>query len=1243
MAALAKPSIREANQKQTMQVAMKPDRRPGYTSDYDLWHTSSHTDFTFQSDRTFMIDGILTLAGTTTLESAVIKVSAYNPYYPAYIKITGSGAKINCNTAPYRPCIITASTDSSVGEIVTSGPISGYYATYGFYFDSSADANSYLHDIRIRYANTGIYYASGSGHKLRHGQIVNCFKGFDGGYGAIARLQNALISSYTAVNGYLQAKGENLTISGYAPSSGPTVYLTNSLLSVASAQYYLGVNNYVVPSGTFQSLGAGHFYLASDIYRGVGTIAIDPTLLADLRKRTTYPPTVLSSDFTSFTVLMPTPIADVDDPGIINDIDAGYHYDVLHYAWSSRNLTSTLLLTNGVAVAHYGTRGTIFQQTTPAWTVSPKFISEGSPLQRNVLAPYYAVQESTNEWGTVGSTFSIFATVGAQQATPEPEIYLRFTDISFPPSLTPKRYLLEHANGNLPKSLTLRDCDISTAYLILSNSTASSTVLGLGLTNNLFRRANFTLRRDTTTSLAAALFNNTFINSTVSLAHTSGTGNWEVRDNLFDAVSLTAGSVTFPHSHNGYISTTQLLLPDPSGFDKTVTVRDYQAGPLGTNYYPTTGTGLNDLRSAGSRTAAAAGLYHHTVRADQSKAGEPPSPPPNVSIGYHYVALSSQNLAVNRHASQSSTAANGEAYRAVNGNTDGNFANGSVTMTVSESQPWWQLDLGQVEPIQTITLWNRTDCCGDRLSNFYLIVSDDPFESTSLSTTLAQAGVSSYYTSGQAGISKTFVVNRTARYARVQLSGANILSLAEVQVNTTQYPSDQERDGIADYLEDSNGDGLVSTGEPDYKGPIVTITAPVDGFSINTTRINVQGSVSHTSPLKEVAVNGVRAFLTGTTYEGRNVGLTNGGNLVLATAVDLSGNAGSAWINISGVPSGPSLVDPVVLTATPSSGFASLLTTFQVTSATPGLFQDLRYDFQGNNTYGAPQTAPPPFPPVQNNYAAGEYFPVATIRTSSGSFSSDGGWNTPGNTLTVTAHPAPVQSEIVVSDPVDVKAAPSGGFYVLSRSGQSITQYDNLNNVVRTISSIGSSPNGFDVDTMGKVYVALTGSHQVKKFIPITGSFQLDSTFNGTGLIGKPDGTSGSAAGEFNVPYDVAVTPDGQTIYVSDSGNHRIQKFTKDGGWLRSIGSEGTSFAEFNNPKGLSCSLDDVLFVVDSGNNRLAQVLADGVYKVAGTQGSSLGQYQSALNVACDVQRVYVADTGNNRIRKLHRTTFDPV
>ncbi|HYN85379.1 MAG TPA: discoidin domain-containing protein [Pyrinomonadaceae bacterium] len=143
------------------------------------------------------------------------------------------------------------------------------------------------------------------------------------------------------------------------------------------------------------------------------------------------------------------------------------------------------------------------------------------------------------------------------------------------------------------------------------------------------------------------------------------------------------------------------------------------------------------------------------------------------------------NLAAGRPSTQSSTlshATNPVASKAVDSNADGHFPNASVAHTNSEPRAWWQVDLGSVQSVNAVKLWNRTDCCSERLANFYVLVSDAPFASTDLQTTLAQAGVSAYHTAGQAGASATVNVGRTARYVRVQLAATNYLGLAEVEV-----------------------------------------------------------------------------------------------------------------------------------------------------------------------------------------------------------------------------------------------------------------------------------------------------------------------------------------------------------------------------------------------------------------------------------------------------------------------------
>ncbi|MEM7132887.1 MAG: SdrD B-like domain-containing protein [Chloroflexota bacterium] len=140
------------------------------------------------------------------------------------------------------------------------------------------------------------------------------------------------------------------------------------------------------------------------------------------------------------------------------------------------------------------------------------------------------------------------------------------------------------------------------------------------------------------------------------------------------------------------------------------------------------------------------------------------------------------NVATNGSATQSSTDAGGSPGRAIDGNTNGNYGAGSVTHTGNQANAWWHLDLGQVYDITTIRLWNRTDCCGDRLQNFHVFVSDVPFSSTNLNTTLNQAGVDSQQVTTQPNPSVELTFNRTGRYIRVQQAGTSVLSLAEVQV-----------------------------------------------------------------------------------------------------------------------------------------------------------------------------------------------------------------------------------------------------------------------------------------------------------------------------------------------------------------------------------------------------------------------------------------------------------------------------
>jgi hypothetical protein len=120
---------------------------------------------------------------------------------------------------------------------------------------------------------------------------------------------------------------------------------------------------------------------------------------------------------------------------------------------------------------------------------------------------------------------------------------------------------------------------------------------------------------------------------------------------------------------------------------------------------------------------------------------------------------------------------------AVDGTTDGNFYNAPVTATNLDNNAWWQVDLGASATVSSVVVWNRTDCCGTRLNDYWVFMSDTPFGAGDTPATLqGRAGTFSSHQIGAPNPSTMIAAGAQGRYVRVQLTSANYLSLAEVQV-----------------------------------------------------------------------------------------------------------------------------------------------------------------------------------------------------------------------------------------------------------------------------------------------------------------------------------------------------------------------------------------------------------------------------------------------------------------------------
>ncbi len=423
--------------------------------------------------------------------------------------------------------------------------------------------------------------------------------------------------------------------------------------------------------------------------------------------------------------------------------------------------------------------------------------------------------------------------------------------------------------------------------------------------------------------------------------------------------------------------------------------------------------------------------------------------------------------------------------------------------------------------------------------------------------------------------------------------------------------------------------------------PSIAIKEPADGASINAMCVDVRGTFTAKS-LKHITVNQMPAVITDTSFEARNVFLPGGTNTISAIAEDMAGNSGTNTIMIIG-PTDTNIAQtlPVQIKTTPSGGFAPLTVTFNVEAHVPGAVQKVFYDFDGDGSYD--QTNPDVKSVTHIYKTDGEYFPVVTIQTGVGRFSSVRSLDWLFSAVRICVQRPPVLvRELKVTDPVDLQCTKEGNLYVLSRKLAALTEFDATGKRVRSVLGMGSAPQGLCVDDQGNVYVAMTGDNKVWKFRPTTDSFEPDKGFGASGYVGSISSTPGTNHSEFDRPFDIAILKESShdpglqfvdTIWVSDLGNHRIQKFTRTGEFVGSFGRKGTNRFEFDGPKGIYCDGIATVCIVDSGNNRVCECADFGPVASSGQSGTALAEFQAPVNICLSERGICVADTGNNRIQ----------
>ena len=174
-----------------------------------------------------------------------------------------------------------------------------------------------------------------------------------------------------------------------------------------------------------------------------------------------------------------------------------------------------------------------------------------------------------------------------------------------------------------------------------------------------------------------------------------------------------------------------------------------------------------------------------------------------------------------------------------------------------------------------------------------------------------------------------------------------------------------------------------------------------------------------------------------------------------------------------------------------------------------------------------------------------------------------------------------------------------------------------------------SAPSRAATDASNNVYVTDSGNSRVQKF-------------SSTGTFLSKFGTLGTGNGQFLVGSALGIAVDSAgNIYVVDKLSNRVQKFNSAGVFVSTWGSLGTANGQFNAPTGIAVDPSSGnVYVADTGNNRIQKFTSSGAYVTQwGSAGVGDGNFASPSGVAVDsTGDVYVADSGNSRIQKFTST-----
>jgi sugar lactone lactonase YvrE len=182
-----------------------------------------------------------------------------------------------------------------------------------------------------------------------------------------------------------------------------------------------------------------------------------------------------------------------------------------------------------------------------------------------------------------------------------------------------------------------------------------------------------------------------------------------------------------------------------------------------------------------------------------------------------------------------------------------------------------------------------------------------------------------------------------------------------------------------------------------------------------------------------------------------------------------------------------------------------------------------------------------------------------------------------------------------------------------------------------------ASPMGVARDNSGNLYIVDTGNHRVRRVAVGTG---IITTVAGTGVAGASGDGGPATSAQLNAPTGAFVDVNG-ILYITDTGNNRVRRVTVDG-------TISTFLDGLRGPTGIVVERDGTLFVSDTGNNRIvARETSGDVSTFVG--GGTGGDGESGTDVSLsqpmglaqdpDQSYLYVAEAGAGRVRQITRSS----